>query len=77
MSIIELKEKLISKINITNNDEVLQGMLRFLDFESKSGVYKLDEDQKNSIGLAREQMNSGEFYTEDEANILTDKWLNK
>lgn len=67
MSTLELKEQLISRIQITNDEDVLQGMLRFLEFESKAGVYKLNDEQKKSINIAREQIQRGEFYTEDEA----------
>lgn len=77
MSTLELREQLISKIKVTNDNDVLEGMLRLLEFESKDEVYKLNNEQKNSINLAQEQVLSGEFYTEEEADKLTDKWLNE
>lgn len=77
MSTLELREQLISKIQVTNDEDVLEGMLRLLEFESKDEVYKLNNEQKDAINLAREQVQRGEFYTEEEADKLTDKWLNE
>lgn len=78
MSKLELKEQLINRIQTTNDQDVLEGILRLLEFESKdSKVYKLNDEQKNSILIAQEQVERGEFYTEEEADNLTDKWLSE
>ena len=35
MSTIELQEQLISKIQITTDEDILEGVLRFLEFETE------------------------------------------
>ncbi len=77
MSILELKEQLISKIQITNEDYILEGLLRLLEFESKNAeVYQFNDTQRQRIKESQEQYARGEFYTEEEADKITDQWLN-
>lgn len=38
MSTLELKEQLISKINITNEDYILEGLLKLWEFESNNSA---------------------------------------
>ena len=77
MSTSELKEQLISKIQITNEDYILEGLLRLWEFESNnSDIYKFNEEQRARIKESQEQYSRGEYYTEDEADKITDQWLN-
>ncbi|MBP9882763.1 MAG: hypothetical protein KBF32_05135 [Chitinophagales bacterium] len=76
MSTIELKEQLIEKIQVTDDADILNGLLKLLEFElNTSVIYKLNALQKESIAISREQVAKGEVYTEDEATKLTDEWL--
>lgn len=76
MSTIELKEQLIEKIQVTDDADILNGLLKLLEFELNATVtYKLNALQKESIAISREQVAKGEVYTEDEATKLTDEWL--
>ena len=77
MSPLELKKQLINKIQITHDEDVLGGLLRLLEFESKVGIYKMNDEQKTAIKIANEQIQLGDFYTEKEADKITDEWLNK
>ncbi len=77
MSTLELKEQLISRIQITDDDDILGGLLKMLEFESNnSKIYELNKFQKESIEISKQQIINGEVYTEEEANKLTDEWLN-
>ncbi|MBK6482244.1 MAG: hypothetical protein IPG01_03710 [Chitinophagaceae bacterium] len=76
MSTIELKQRLIEKIQVTDDNDILNGLLKLLEFELNATVtYKLNAHQKESIAISREQITKGEVYTEDEVNKLTDEWL--
>ena len=76
MSTIELKEQLIEKIQVTDDADILNGLLKLLEFELNATVtYKLNAHQKESIAISREQITKGEVYTEDEVNKLTVEWL--
>jgi hypothetical protein len=77
MSTFELKEQLISRIQITDDDDILGCLLKMLEFEmNNSENYKLNKVQKESIEISKQQIINGEVYTEEEANKLTDEWLN-
>lgn len=78
MSTLELKEQLISRIQITDDDDILSGLLKMLEFElNNSEIYKLNSFQKESIEISKQQIINGEVYSEEEANKLTDEWLNR
>lgn len=78
MSTVELKKQLISKIQITEDDDILGGMLKLLEFElNTTEAYKLNVHQNEAIAISREQITKGEVYSEEEANKLTDEWLNE
>ena len=76
MSTIELQEQLISKIQITTDEDILEGVLRFLEFETeKDEVYIFNDEQQQAIAKARQQIKDGQFYTNEEVDKLTEKWL--
>lgn len=77
MSTLELRQQLISKIQITEDEEILGGLLKMLEFElNNTEVYHLNKFQKEAIAISKQQIIDGEVYTEEEANKLTDEWLN-
>jgi predicted transcriptional regulator len=78
MMTIELRKKLIDKIQETKDDRILEEAYRLLELETDDiEVYKLNDDQKNAIGEARQQIKNGEFLTEEKANKEIDEWLKK
>lgn len=78
MNSIELKKKVINKINQLEDDEILNEVYRLLDdsFEDTE-IYQLSEGHKNAIEIAKAQIGDGEFLTNEEANKDIGKWLNK
>jgi hypothetical protein len=76
MSLIELKEQLISKIQITKDDYILESLLKLWEFESNNAsVYQFIDTQRNTIKKAQKQYANGNFYSESEADKITDKVL--
>ena len=76
MSTIELQQQLISKIQITHDDDILSGLLKMLEFElNNSEVYILNESQKEAIAISKNQIINGEVFTEEQADKLTEEWL--
>ena len=75
---IELRKKLIDKIQETKDDRILEEAYRLLKLETDDiEVYKLNDDQKKAISEARQQIKNGQFLTEDKANNEIDEWLKK
>ena len=78
MSTIELRKRLIEKIQKTENDDLLEEAYRLLELETKDiEIYKLNEGQKKAISEAREQIKNGQFLTDELANKEIDEWLDK
>ena len=79
MSTIELRKLLIEKIQITEDDKLLEEAYRLLevDIEESADVYVLNDQQKEAIDQARKQIKEGQFLTDEESNRQIDEWLNK
>ena len=77
MTTIELKSKVIGKINETNDDEVLTDIYKILDDSyEESGICQLSENHKAAIALGINQIKQGEYLTNEQANKEADEWLN-
>ncbi|MEO6721778.1 MAG: hypothetical protein ABIN67_15645 [Ferruginibacter sp.] len=79
MSTIELRKLLIEKIQVIDDDKLLEEAYRLLevDIEEPADVYILNDQQKGAIDQAREQIRQGQFLTDEESNREIDEWLNK
>ncbi len=78
MSTIELRKLLIEKIQLTDDDKLLEEASRLLEVEIvESDVYILNDKQKMSIEEGRKQILNGEYLTDEESNKEIDEWLNK
>jgi hypothetical protein len=78
MSAVELRRRLIDKIQKTKDEKILEEAYRLLELETEDiELYKLNDDQKKAINEARQQLKNGQFLTEDQANKEIDEWLNK
>lgn len=78
MSTIELRKLLIEKIQLTEDDKLLEEASRLLEVEiEESDVYVLNEKQKEAIEEGRKQIINGEYLTDEESNKEIDEWLSK
>ena len=69
MSTIELRKRLIDKIQTTESNELLEEAYRLLDLGFEDGEeYKLSTNQRDAIAEARDQIKAGQFLTNDLAN---------
>lgn len=76
MTVIELKKRLIGKINSTDNNEILEEMYRLIENEETDlSVYKLSSEQNSAIEEAQDQYRKGNIMTKDQADKEIDEWL--
>jgi hypothetical protein len=76
MTDIELKKRLIGKINSTDNNEILEEMYRLIENEETDlSVYKLSSEQNSAIEEAQDQYRKGNIMTKDQADKEIDEWL--
>ena len=73
-----LKEKLIRKIQKTEDRNILEEVYRLLeiDFDDQS-TYALSNEQKFAIQEARDQIKKGQFLSEEQANQQVEEWLKR
>ena len=77
METAELKKKLIAKINLTDNNEILKSVMNLLEFHNEENVYILNDAQLAAIEEAQEDFRNGRFLTNEDANAEIEKWLRK
>jgi predicted transcriptional regulator len=78
MSTVELRRKLIEKIQKTENEVLLEEVYRLLELETEDiERYKLTDEQRKAISEGRLQIKNGKFLTDDQANNEIDEWLSK
>ena len=77
MTVIELRKRLIGKINATENNELLEEMYRLITNEEiANSIYKLSE-QSLAIEEAQRQFKNGQFLNSEKADNEIDEWLGK
>ena len=78
MTVKELKQKLIGKIEQTDNNELLAEMYRLIaNEETDNAVYELSEEQMRAVEEGQLQYNDGRFLTEEQADKNIEEWLGK
>lgn len=78
MSTIELRKLLIEKIQLTDDDKLLEEASRLLEVKiEEADVYILNDEQKMAIEEGRKQITNGEYLTDEESNKEIDEWLSK
>ncbi len=77
MSTLELRKRLIDKISLIENDELLREASRLIDIEMVDieTPYTLTVDMENAISEARVQITNGNSLTHSEANKEIEKWF--
>lgn len=78
MSTIELRNKVIERVQVTNDEDILEDIYRILEIEANDDdneVYVLSETQKKLIELSRKQIREGKSFTNEEVNRETEEWL--
>lgn len=76
MTQVEIKEKLISKINQLDDDFVLSEIYNILESDNNE-IYILNEAEKKDISFALNQIEAGQYITNEDANSEIRQWLQK
>jgi hypothetical protein len=73
---MDIKNKLISKIETIHNDEIVEEIYEWVEaLLAESTERKFSEDEINSVAEGYQEYNSGKLYTEVEAQKLFKEWL--
>ncbi|HQX28452.1 MAG: hypothetical protein IPF95_05570 [Flavobacteriales bacterium] len=78
MSEVELKKRLISRIQRSRNSALLREALRlFGTDEADLELYKLNKDQQASIAKGKQDVKAGRTLSSRDADKAVDEWLGK
>jgi hypothetical protein len=78
MSIVELRKRLIEKIQLTDDDKLLEEASRLLELEIElSDVYIINDKQREAIEEGKKQIINGAYLSDEESNKEIDEWLSK
>ena len=76
MKTVDIKKRLIEKIKLSDNKDLLEEFYQFLNLENEmQETYTLSEAQHSAVAEARSQIEKGVSLTHKEANEEIDKWL--
>ena len=77
MTILELKNILIHKISAINDTSFLNAIKTLLDTKSETTVYKTSPKQKLNINEGIEQLDKGEYFTNEQLASEMNTWLSE
>jgi predicted transcriptional regulator len=78
MSVTALQKKLIDKISITNDVDLLEDIYSFIGIEEEvEKFYTLSDKQISNIEQSQQQIKDGNYFTNDDVNKEIDEWLEK
>ena len=72
-----LKEKIISIINPTEDDDLLHKIYRFLEEEVIDQGVSLSESQVGPIHKAKDQFENGIVKSQEEIDVRYKEWIKK
>lgn len=73
----DYRQHLIDKIKQIDDKRIIEEIYRLLEIDFEDTVYETNEDQRNAIAEAQQQIDSGQTISEKDANREIDEWLEK
>ncbi|MBY5957800.1 hypothetical protein KUV50_06645 [Membranicola marinus] len=78
ISVSVLKNHLIDKLKEVNDENILEDVLAFIEFEVSSDKnVHLSPDQISRIEESRKQIQSGKYLTQEEVEQRMKEWIKK
>ena len=75
-TIVLKRNKLIKEIQLSQNENLLDELYQFIQRENQlEDIYYLSDEQKKAIAVARQQIDNGEFYSNEDVEAEISKWL--
>ncbi len=74
MTAIALKKYLVSRINLIDDDSVLDKIKKIVD-KKEEKVYVLSDAQLKSIEISEQQILNGQYFDQDQMDKKFEEWL--
>jgi hypothetical protein len=78
MTTKELRTRVIKKINEIDDESLLHDLIRLIeDSTDDNEIYRLSDNHKIAIDQAIDQIEKGDYLTNEQSNQQINEWLNK
>jgi hypothetical protein len=77
MTRVDLIEQVISKVHITEDKDILEFVLQFLNQNEIPEPYHFTGEQKRRLDISISESVSGQLISEEEDEKMTNEWLGK
>lgn len=77
MTTVQIKSRLIDKIQNSENEVLLEILLNIMEDQELEEPVELTQAQIEAIKSGLEEIESGKYITNEEANRQTEEWLNQ
>ena len=72
----ELRIKVIDKVNKLDDENLLNDLIRIIEnVNDAEEVYRLSDKHKNAVNIGIDQINKGDYLTNEQSNKKVDQWL--
>lgn len=75
MSTVEIKKKLIKRINDSENELLLEEIYRLMEGEDADDIMNLSDELKESVREGQEDYRQGRVISQDDLDREVDEWL--
>ncbi|MBN1338689.1 MAG: hypothetical protein JXA03_05160 [Bacteroidales bacterium] len=75
MTTVELRNILMRKIAAIDDESFLNAIKTIIDTKSESIIYETSEEQKKKIRIGLEQIEKGEYFTNEQVETEIEQWL--
>ena len=78
MTTNELRHKVIDKVSKLNDETLLNDLIRLIDGNIEDDeIYRLSDNHKRAVDKAIDQIEKGDYLTNEQSNKKINEWLNK
>ena len=77
MTRVDLIEQVISKVHITEDMDILEFVLQFLNQSEIAEPYHFTIEQKRRLDISLSESSKGQLISEEEEEKMTNEWLGK
>ena len=71
---MEIKEKIIKRINAIDDPVILKEIYRLISLESEMEVYEMTEEERQGVEQGISDFKNGRWFTQEEADNIYKKW---
>jgi 5,10-methylene-tetrahydrofolate dehydrogenase/methenyl tetrahydrofolate cyclohydrolase len=75
MTTVEIKKKLIKRINDSENELLLEEIFRLMEGDDPDGIMYLSDDQKATVREGQEDYRLGRIISQEDLDREVDEWL--